>query len=190
MASVPLWPTAFLLPLGLCFYYFLLAGARTFRYGPESDLAAGIAQASFFSGLFGTVMLGFRASVPTANAIAAGALMLGALLLYEWARRTIRTRGFHVAWSGDVPESVCREGPYRLVRHPVYSAYILAFAAMVVALPMLATFAIFLANLALFAHAARDDERSLAESALAADYARYRAGAGMFLPRFGKGADR
>ena len=48
--SVPLWPTVFVLPLGLCFYYFILAGARTFEINADDDLGSGVAQASFFSG--------------------------------------------------------------------------------------------------------------------------------------------
>ena len=43
----PLWPTVFVFPLGLCFYYFILAGARTFEVSPDDDLGSGIAQFSF-----------------------------------------------------------------------------------------------------------------------------------------------
>ena len=42
----------------------------------------------------------------------------------------------------------------------------------------------FVVNVAIFTHAAITDERTLARSAIAADYAAYRLRAGMFLPRF------
>jgi len=181
--SVPLWPTVFVLPLGLCFYYFILAGARTFEINADDDLGSGVAQASFFSGTLGTLLLGYRADVSPWNAIAGAALMSGALLLYEWARRTIIDRRFHIAWSSDVPEAVCEAGPYVYVRHPLYTSYILAFAAMLATVASPWTLAIFAINLGLFVHAARDDERSIAASALAAKYAPYRQRVGMFFPR-------
>jgi protein-S-isoprenylcysteine O-methyltransferase Ste14 len=179
-----LWPLVFVFPLGLCFYYFILAGARTFEVSPDDDLGSGIAQFSFlFTGTLGTLFLGYRAHVPAGNAVAAGTLMVAALVLYEWARHTIADRRFHIAWSGDVPEAVCDAGPYGFVRHPVYASYILAFAAMLVALPSLWSLAIFLFNAGLFIHAARDDERSLAASDLSDDYSRYAIRTGMFIPR-------
>lgn len=187
--AFPLWPTVFLFPLALCFYYFLMAGAQTFEHSPADDLAAGLAQFSFFgTGTLGTVFLGFRADVPPANAMASAALMLCSLALYTWARRTVKERQFHIAWSGDVPDAVCEQGPYRYIRHPAYASYMVAFAAVLAALPKWPALAIFLFNVALFVHAAHDDERSLAASELAADYARYKRRTGMFLPRLGRRA--
>jgi protein-S-isoprenylcysteine O-methyltransferase Ste14 len=187
--AFPLWPTAFLFPLALCFYYFLLAGARTFEHDPTDDLGSGLAQFSFLvTGTIGTIFLGFRAVVPVANAVASAALMLFALVLYEWSRRTIRDRRFQIAWSGRVPEAVCDEGPYRHVRHPVYLSYMFAFAAIPAALPRWESAAILLFNVALFGHAARDDEHAMTTGELAEEYARYKARTGMFVPRLRKRA--
>jgi protein-S-isoprenylcysteine O-methyltransferase Ste14 len=55
---------------------------------------------------------------------------------------------------------------------------------MLIALPHWATALSFLANLTVFAFTARNDERVLAASPLAADYAAYRERTGMFFPRF------
>jgi protein-S-isoprenylcysteine O-methyltransferase Ste14 len=185
--SIPLWPTAFVFPLGLCFYYFLLAGSRTFEIGPEDDLASGIAQFSFFvTGMLATILLGYRAEVAVWNAVAGAVLMAGALALYEWARQTIMWRRFHIAWNGGVPEAVCEAGPYRRVRHPLYASYMLAFAAQLAAIPSIWTALVFLFNVGLFLHAALHDERSLAQSDLAEAYASYRRRTGMFWPRFGR----
>jgi protein-S-isoprenylcysteine O-methyltransferase Ste14 len=184
--SIPLWPTAFVIPLGLCFYYFLLAGSRTFEIDPDDDLGSGIAQFSFFvTGMLATILLGYRAHVTVWNAVGGAALMAGALALYEWARQTIIGRRFHLAWNGDVPETVCEGGPYRYVRHPLYASYMLAFAAQFAAVPSIWIGAIFIFNVGLFTHAALDDERSLARSHLADEYARYKLRTGMFLPRLG-----
>ena len=185
---IPLWPSAFVFPLALCFYYFLLAGGRTLKIKDGDDLQVAVAQVSFLSGLFGTIWLGIRMPVPIANAAGGAALMVCALLLFEWARHSVRDRGFRIAWSGEVPEGLCEQGPYRFVRHPLYASYIVAFAAQLVALPSWWTLVIFAFNAGLFIHAAFDDERSMARSELAADYAAYRMRTGMFLPRLGKRA--
>jgi len=185
-ATLPLWPTAYLFVLGLSFYYFVLAGARTFEVNPGDETPSGIAQFSFLiTGTLGTLFLNFRNPLPFGNAIASAALLLAALSIYEWARRTVRDRRFHLAWTGDVPEAVCDQGPYRHIRHPFYSSYILAFVAVAVAYPGPISLAILLLNVVLFVHAAVTDERDLANSELAPDYAAYRTRTGMFLPRFG-----
>ncbi len=184
--AAPLWPMLFWLGLAACFYYFLLAGGLTFQRRPNDEAGSFLAQFSFVgTGMLGVMALGYRAALPVANAVAGAIVMALALALYEWARRTIRDRRFHIAWSSDVPEELCAQGPYRFVRHPLYLSYILAFAALPVALPRLGTLGIFLLNLALFTHAARHDESVIARSHLAEEYEAYRARAGMFLPRGG-----
>ena len=166
------------------FSYFLGAGARTFGHDETDVNGAFWAQFSFiFTGAVGAMLLGYRQEVHRWNAAAAAVLLACSLLLYEWARRTVRERGFQIAWSGRVPDSVCEAGPYARVRHPVYASYLLAFLAMPVAFPRLAMLAIFLFNAALFIHGARSDERSLAQSPLKEEYAAYRRRAGMFFPR-------
>jgi len=179
-----LWPTGYLFLLGLSFYYFILAGARTFEMNPGDELASGVAQFSFLiTGTLGTLYLGYGRPISLWNGIGSAVLLCMAMLLYEWARGAIKDRRFHIAWTGDVPDELCEVGPYRYVRHPLYSSYILAFASVLAAFPTLPFLAIFLANVALFTHAALSDERSIAESDLAAGYASYKARTGMFLPR-------
>jgi protein-S-isoprenylcysteine O-methyltransferase Ste14 len=176
-----------LLGFVMAFTYFMTMGAITFARDAGDDLAAGVAQFSFLvTGAIGAMVLGIRGHVALWNGIAALVLLSCSLLLYEWARRTIRDRGFHIAWSGDVPGELCAAGPYALIRHPAYLSYVLAFLALLVALPGFVSLAILLVNAALYAHAAATDERSLLASPLGQDYARYRRSTGMFLPRFGR----
>ena len=186
LSQLPFWQTAYLFVLGLSFYYFVLAGARTFEVNVGDETPSGIAQFSFLiTGTIGTLVFNFGHSLPLANALAGAVLLLASLALYEWARHVIRNRRFHLAWTGDVPDAVCEEGPYRFVRHPLYLSYILAFVAVVAAYPGLASAAILIFNGALFTHAAITDERSLGRSDLAAAYADYKARTGMFVPRLG-----
>jgi protein-S-isoprenylcysteine O-methyltransferase Ste14 len=182
--GLPLWPTAYVFVLALTFYYFVLAGARTFEVNPGDETSSFVAQFSFLiTGTLATFFLGLHKPLPRWNLIASIALLLASIVLYEWARRTIKDRRFHLAWTGDVPDAICAEGPYRYLRHPLYTGYILAFAALLIAFPSHLSLAIFVGNVALFTHAGISDERSLARSELSTDYARYKSSTGMFLPR-------
>ncbi len=182
---IPTLPHAvYLFVLGGTFLHFLLAGGRTFATSADDDRAAGWAQFSFlFTGTIAIWAVGLYVPIRLHNGIASAILLLGSLSLYEWARHVIRGRRFYLAWTDNVPESLCDEGPYAYIRHPIYASYILAFLAALVALPTVATLVVFTFNAALFTHAAFSDERSLANSTLAGDYDRYRTRSGMFLPR-------
>jgi protein-S-isoprenylcysteine O-methyltransferase Ste14 len=176
-----------LLVLGCSFAYFLGAGARTFTSSGTDDVGAIWAQLSFMgTGALPAITLGLVVPPRLYNALGAIAILICSLTLYEWARHTIWGRRFYIAWSGDVPEALCDRGPYAYVRHPIYTSYILAFLAVLVALPTLITLAAFVFNVALFTHAALSDERSLASGTFAAEYARYKKRTGMFLPRLGR----
>jgi protein-S-isoprenylcysteine O-methyltransferase Ste14 len=172
------------LVLGCSFAYFLVAGARTFAPSGTDDVGAIWAQISFmFTGAATTILLGLYVQIRLYNALAAIAILSCSLTLYEWARHVIRGRSFYIAWSGDVPDALCDRGPYAYIRHPIYASYILAFLAVLVAMPTLMTLAVFGFNAGLFTHAALSDERSLASGTFAADYASYKKRTGMFLPR-------
>ena len=170
----------------LAFTHFLYGGARTFKWGDGDELAAGVAQLSFFAGAIAAFLVAFDTRIGPGNGIAAAVLWLASVALYEWARRTVRDRGLHIAWSGEVPDSLCTDGPYRLLRHPFYLSYIMAFLALLVALPKPVMLAIFVINTALFVHAAVTDERSLADSPLRDAYAGYKRSTGMLFPRLGR----
>jgi protein-S-isoprenylcysteine O-methyltransferase Ste14 len=186
LSQLPFWPTAYLFVLGLSFYYFVLAGARTFEVNPGDETSSAIAQFSFLiTGTIGTLVPNFGKPLPLGNAIAGALLLLAALSLYEWARHAIMDRRFHLAWTGDVPDTICDVGPYRHIRHPLYVSYILAFVAVAAAHPGPVSIAILIFNAGLFVHAAVTDERSLALSDVAAAYAEYKARTGMFVPRLG-----
>lgn len=183
MADLTLPKLGFLLLMGFGFTYFFLAGGRTFEREGDT-VGASLAYVAFlFTGTLATMLLGVRMPLHFANAVVAALLFVAALALYEWGRSTIFERGFYIAWSDEVPPALCDDGPYRWIRHPLYTSYILAFVALAVALPGIVTLAILAFNLALFLHAAWSDERSLARSDLAADYAKYRQRTGMFVPR-------
>jgi protein-S-isoprenylcysteine O-methyltransferase Ste14 len=172
----------FLIVLGGAFVHFIVMGARTFAPSTD-DRGAALGQLSFTSGIVATWYLGFHVPIGVYRGAASAVLLFCSLVLYESARHVIWGRRFYLAWSGDVPDSLCDEGPYAWIRHPIYVSYILAFVAATVALPTVPMIVVCAINVALFTHAAYSDERSLASSALAPEYARYKEHTGMFFPR-------
>jgi protein-S-isoprenylcysteine O-methyltransferase Ste14 len=178
-------PIALALCFVVVFTYFAFAGGQAFEYDADIDaLPALLGQSTFLcTGALAAFVFGRWTTIPLLNGAVAMGLLVAGIALYEWARRTIRGRKFHLAWTGDVPDAVCENGPYARVRHPIYLAYMLAFLALLVAMPGWPTAAIFLFNLVLFGQAALGDERSLAKSPLAAEYLAYKRRVGMFVPR-------
>jgi protein-S-isoprenylcysteine O-methyltransferase Ste14 len=143
------------------------------------------------SGLAWLITLGFIALVANAGdervnpvLFALGcAVLIAALVLFEWARRTIRGQFFSWIFSSDTPAFLCTTGPYAYVRNPFYTSYLLTMASTVVMVPSVFRVLIFGALVIYFDIAARHEERKFAGSALAEKYAHYRQRTGRFLPR-------
>lgn len=114
----------------------------------------------------------------------AGALafLLPSAALYGWTILTTRRQRLSVAFSQDAPDFLLAHGPYRLIRHPFYTAYLLYWIGGAIAArqPMLLLAVGLMA--AGFAWAALREERKFATSALGPDYEAYRRRTGMFLP--------
>jgi len=112
-------------------------------------------------------------------------LCAASLALFWWAIRTNLSQPLSFAFSDDEPQHLVSTGPYRWIRHPFYSAYLLTWLAIPVAtlqllmlmlMPLLAMGAIYVA-------AARIEEKKFAVSTLADAYTRYHHTTGAFLPR-------
>src|ERR1041384_7001731 len=156
------------------FLWFVMLARRTFRVpelGGPGMILGGIALMSGLALGAWAMAHGVYGQVPWAIGTV---LMICSVFLYESARHVITGRGFCVALSGEVPPAVCAEGPYRYIRHPVYTSYLLAFLGFAVAIPALPSAAVFAGNLVFFVVVAVFEERTIAHSALAQAYATYR----------------
>src|SRR5262245_22962477 len=170
--------------LTMPFLWFTVLARRTFQIPDGGGPGMVLGAVSLLSGVVLALWEGQHGTYHQLAWAGAAILAIGSFLLYESARRVVRGRGFCVALSGKVPPAVCADGPYRYVRHPVYTSYVLAFLSLLVAFPGLPSAAVFAANLAFFVFVAAHEERTIAHSSLAQAYAAYRRSAGMFLPRF------
>ena len=117
-------------------------------------------------------------------------LFAACLALLFWATRATRPLRLHVAFDSVPPDSIMRDGPYRYIRHPFYTSYVLFWLACAIATlhPLSLGFLVVIAAINLTA--ARREEHAFAGSAFAAEYDDYRRTTGMFWPRLGAIAGR
>jgi protein-S-isoprenylcysteine O-methyltransferase Ste14 len=106
-----------------------------------------------------------------------------AFLLFWWCTLHNGSRRLSLVFSGDKPDHIRTDGPYKYVRHPFYCSYCLAWFASAIGSSNCWVLLSALLTTAIYYAAARKEEAGFATSALASQYARYRAGTGMFFPR-------
>jgi protein-S-isoprenylcysteine O-methyltransferase Ste14 len=88
----------------------------------------------------------------------------------------------------DAPRSLVTHGPYRLVRHPFYAAFLLMQFGSALLVPGVLTIGCLALGFASMTVTARREERRLLASGFGGDYAAYRARTGRFVPRFAAAA--
>lgn len=112
----------------------------------------------------------------------AAVLYSGSLALFWWAIRANRSQSLTAAFLDDLPVHLVNRGPYRVIRHPFYTSYLLAWAAGVLAVERWWLAPTFIVMLAIYWNASKVEENKFARSSLGAAYAAYRARTGRFLP--------
>lgn len=119
-----------------------------------------------------------------AAAMAVGFLIeCASLLLFVRTMRASREARLKLAFDPGHPHSVVRGGPYRFVRHPFYTSYLLFWLGWAIATWSPWSVLSLALMCAIYVLAARGEERKFANSPMAADYAAYRRTTGMFWPR-------
>jgi protein-S-isoprenylcysteine O-methyltransferase Ste14 len=103
--------------------------------------------------------------------------------MFHRTARASREGALHFAFDVENPVSLVTAGPYRYVRHPFYTSYLIFWTGLALgtwslwAVPVLVLMAV------LYTVAARGEEGKFANSPMAAEYAAYRTRTGMFWPR-------
>jgi protein-S-isoprenylcysteine O-methyltransferase Ste14 len=122
-------------------------------------------------------------SRPGPISVGAGlAVYLLAHAVFRWARAAHGQQRPAFAGLDVRPTFLTQTGPYRLVRHPIYTAYLILWVAgaVIAARPWLLLTAVWMGWLHYVV--ASQEERSFAGTALAQDYRRYQDRTGMFFP--------
>ena len=110
-------------------------------------------------------------------------IYVASLILFWWTVQANRAQRLSAIFSPDLPQHVVTTGPYRYVRHPFYSSYLLAWLAGAVITLHWAPIVVFAVMLVLYTRAAIAEENKFAQSTIASQYSAYRRSAGRFLPR-------
>ncbi|HET9647912.1 MAG TPA: isoprenylcysteine carboxylmethyltransferase family protein [Microlunatus sp.] len=113
----------------------------------------------------------------------AGTVMLLAALALFWSSiRVNREQPLSLSFSTDRPDHLITRGPYRLIRHPFYLSYLLAWSAAPVATRRWWVGVGPVIMAVLYRRAARFEEAKFLASPLAECYRDYQRSTGMFLP--------
>jgi|SRR3569833_353287 len=109
-------------------------------------------------------------------------LLLSSLVLFWSAVNTARGAELGIAYARHEPRKMLREGPYRWIRHPFYSSYLLFWVGGAVASGDIFV-AVVPAIMAIFYwFAAKSEEVQLRASKFGGEYERYMRRTGMFFP--------
>lgn len=130
-----------------------------------------------------TIITLIRVDVPQMRLLTASLLATGAALLFRWGLRSIARKNLGLAFSGIVPPEVVQHGPYRYVRHPLYTAYSIFWLTCAFLTASFVVGALALSIVVFYALAARSEERDILRSSLGPAYCDYRRRTGLLLPR-------
>ena len=180
MSAADLRAVALAVPTGV-FVWQIFGAAVIFRRieGRRGSSLAQVISIAFFA-----LYIGPAASPNIWAAAVAWVGSLAALLLFEWARRTIRGQFFSYIFSSDTPAFLCTSGPFAYVRNPFYTSYLMTMASVVAIRPSLLRGLVVLGMVGYFFAAAVFEERKFARSAMAKDYEAYKQRTGRFIPKF------
>ena len=115
----------------------------------------------------------------------AGILIMPASLILFWqAVSASKAAQLRYAFDSDLPRQLVTEGPYRSIRHPFYTSYLMFWAGWAVAAWSVWALVPVVVMAGLYTIAARYEEQLLGQSEMGAAYAEYRKQAGLFWPKF------
>ena len=159
-------------------------GVRNFFTRPVG-LTARMKWISGSSAAFGILHLFailFSSNLTRERSVAGSALYLCSAGLFWWAIRTSFGKPLSAAFSPDTPVHLVSDGPYRFVRHPLYTSYILTWVAGWVVTARWWLLPTALIMLGIYIVASSAEEEKFLRSPLGRDYQRYRLRTGRFLP--------
>jgi protein-S-isoprenylcysteine O-methyltransferase Ste14 len=131
---------------------------------------------------FAAVNLAALATRPLTQPVAALLLYAGIMALFWSAIAATRGKRLAACFQRHVPATIVRTGPYRRIRHPFYSSYILTWATGFAATSWWPLAVIAAVMTGVYYCAACQEEKGFLRSPLRDEYRRWMRGTGRFLP--------
>lgn len=172
----------------LCYVSFWYSSLKVFKKSRQKNilgyflrfLTLGVWYGTFLEALF---FGGFN----TTAMVALGCVTAGLSLCLFWvSTQHIKGKEFTYIFSADVPQLHLYSGPYRYIRHPFYTAYLLCYLSSILAVSSRIVPVLVLMTIGYYFWAARNEEKKFLSSEFAESYANYIKTSGMFFPRFSK----
>lgn len=130
------------------------------------------------------LILGWSGPQPLLAQLAGIVVMPASLILFWQAVRASRAAQLRYAFDSDLPRQLVTEGPYRYIRHPFYTSYLVFWMGWAIAVWSIWALVPVVVMAALYTSAARYEEKLLGSSEMGPAYATYRQQAGLFWPKF------
>jgi protein-S-isoprenylcysteine O-methyltransferase Ste14 len=169
--------------VGLFVYVLMALVARTHFASTTWPRAALLARIPSDLGVLTFAYLMWRDRHSSATLALALGLFAASIALLLWSRATTRALRLRIAFDPEPPHTVMRDGPYRYIRHPFYTSYILFWLACAMATMHPLSLLFLFASTAFLLTAALGEERAFASSPFAMDYQAYRRTAGLMWPK-------
>lgn len=151
----------------------------------QMPAGANLVSASVVTALAAFLILLWTNEAPLWAQIAGFVLEGLSLWMFHRTINASRLGALHFAFDTDNPVSLVTRGPYRYVRHPFYTSYLIFWAGLALGAWSLWAIPVLLLMAGLYTVAARGEEAEFARTDMAGDYATYRARTGMFWPKLG-----
>jgi protein-S-isoprenylcysteine O-methyltransferase Ste14 len=139
------------------------------------------ASATIFGALHLFAIL-FSSSLTAARSLAGSFLYLLSGALFWWAIRTSSQRPLSAAFSPDLPVHLVQNGPYRFVRHPLYTSYLIMWVAGWIVTAEWWLIPTVLIMLIIYFSASSAEEDKFLRTPLSESYRQYRLHTGRFVP--------
>lgn len=117
------------------------------------------------------------------RAITSIILLISSFILFWYCSYVNWNNKLSLAYSFDLPEHIMKKGPYKFIRHPFYTSYIISYFAGLVASKNPLLIPVVLLMFGIYYDAARKEEKKFAISNLSNEYEKYKKETGMFLPK-------
>lgn len=169
----------------LNFILFIAGAFIVFERGPANSSKLSVISYCILLAMVGS-LAGLITSGTLTNAtsiLALSCTLLSLILFIQCFKITRLKTKLTPIFSSDIPSAILQRGPYKYIRHPFYTSYMLTFFGSAVASSLWWCYAIALFSFILYNHASQFEEAKFEKSELASQYKNYRTSAGRFIPR-------